>query len=179
MKPRAAPAPVFVSGDTAAAKPRLPLNVFCVRKNGKAYYYFQKGRTLPKDQRGPLVRIYGEPGSVQFEECVAAADTRSRIQSRGRKPKVEGAFVYFLVVGETLKVGYSKDPLSRLEALQTGLARQITSLTCVPGSRQMERRCHEYLDRDRLQGEWFRLSMRALKLIAAAAAGQPLPGAEE
>ena len=56
------------------------------------------------------------------------------------------------------KVGYSKNPHSRLKQLQTGHPQPLELLATYPGTIADEIKFHAWLSPDRTSGEWFRWS---------------------
>lgn len=69
-------------------------------------------------------------------------------------------FVYFAkeVGKDVVKIGFSKDPASRLKTLQTAHAGELKILHSFPGTISDERRIHEQFRDHRLSGEWFALT---------------------
>lgn len=81
-------------------------------------------------------------------------------------------FVYYLRVGERIKVGYSVDVKRRMRAYPPG----SQLLAVEPGSRDLERQRHQQFDGSRTDGrEWFRPTPDLLELVAeiVAAYGEP------
>ena len=64
-------------------------------------------------------------------------------------------WVYFLRAGHRVKIGYSKDPVERAQALRTSLADQAEITFTVKGGRKLEQFFHRVFEGERLQGEWF------------------------
>lgn len=75
-------------------------------------------------------------------------------------------FIYFVRVGMRVKIGYSTNPLRRVETLRTALP-EIDSLVTVPGSIADERALHLLLYDHRLEREWF-LNAPALQDVMVA-----------
>lgn len=50
--------------------------------------------------------------------------------------------VYFAAAGEFVKIGWSRDPVARLDDLQTGCPFPIRLAAMVPGGRRLEREYH-------------------------------------
>lgn len=64
----------------------LPANVFPIYgKEGQVYFYWQRGRNLPKDQRSKLVRLRGDVHTIQDVFAHAA-------ELNGTSPNKEGTF---------------------------------------------------------------------------------------
>lgn len=64
--------------------------------------------------------------------------------------------IYFIGTKKVVKIGYSANPLERLQALQTGYPFELKLMALIPGSYQTECELHKLFDRLRLEGEWFR-----------------------
>lgn len=83
-----------------------------------------------------------------------------------REPLAEGAgFVYFLLVGTAVKIGFSRSPLGRVSDIQANNPSALTMLVVVPGTMRDERAIHDALAADRMQGEWFHASARAINVM--------------
>ena len=67
-------------------------------------------------------------------------------------------FVYFIQAGKDgpIKIGYSDDPLARLEDLQTAHHEQLRLLMTIADNGTMEMQLHERFADLRIRGEWFR-----------------------
>jgi hypothetical protein len=75
-----------------------------------------------------------------------------------KKQNLEGDYVYFFVNEDYgfCKIGYSKNPLSRIESLQSGCPFSLRILGFVEGDRVVERNFHKRFWANRSRGEWFR-----------------------
>lgn len=73
--------------------------------------------------------------------------------------------VYFIGAGSRVKIGYSSDPEKRLTELQVGNPDRLTILATLDGGAVLENTIHAAFARDRLDGEWFRISRELLELI--------------
>ncbi len=84
-------------------------------------------------------------------------------------------FVYFIsAFGEQhlkrIKIGYSKDPVDRLQKLQTGSPVRLELLGTVrcrdeSHAKSIEKLAHNIFYKQRRQGEWFHLSKKHLAQI--------------
>jgi hypothetical protein len=75
-----------------------------------------------------------------------------------------GAFAYAISDGTALKIGTSNDhPALRLAKLQTGNPRPLRLLAHTTAYR--ERVLHRVLHRERLRGEWFKITRRVLDIV--------------
>lgn len=66
--------------------------------------------------------------------------------------------VYFIVVGDVVKIGVSSDLQKRVLALKTGLAHQIDAIYVDAGVSLSEKTLHEKFKTHRMEGEWFILA---------------------
>lgn len=76
-------------------------------------------------------------------------------------------YVYFIqgLCGGAIKIGYSKNPTSRLKELQTGYPDTLTILYMLRGSGQVENFLHNKFEHLRLKGEWFKPDKDLIKYI--------------
>lgn len=169
--PRAPLQPVFVDRKTAE---KLPRGVFRIRtRQGGFYYYWQEGRTLPKDKRGPLVRLPDDPTSLAFADALNDAMRSARLPMiEDPAPKPGQGYVYFLVSGAYVKIGFSTKPSGRLSTLSTGLGSGVAAFVLVKGSRALEARLHRRFRDDRTHGEWFHKTKKLMSTVALAAQGR-------
>lgn len=70
-----------------------------------------------------------------------------------------GPVVYFVSIGDHVKIGFSTNLKSRMKTFRTSSA-DIQILLAVPGDRQLERQMHILLDEQRIERELFRLEGR-------------------
>lgn len=66
-----------------------------------------------------------------------------------------GTFVYFMRVGDRLKIGMSGNVRKRAKAIQTGQSDQVEVIYSVKGGRELEKHFHARFEAIRLHGEWF------------------------
>lgn len=78
--------------------------------------------------------------------------------------RVQGR-VYFIRAGQHVKIGYSAQPLDRLQALQTSHPDKLEILCTMPGSRETERDMHKRFAKFHVRGEWFKLSSEITAFI--------------
>ncbi len=63
--------------------------------------------------------------------------------------------IYVAKAGKQYKVGYSKNPPKRMQAIQTGNGFRVHLVAVFEGGKALEASVHRYLRNYRLQGEWF------------------------
>ncbi|WAC26308.1 MULTISPECIES: GIY-YIG nuclease family protein [unclassified Ancylobacter] len=141
---------------------------------GVRYFVWRDGR--PRWNPGPSLRARGFVGKdlktdsgewLDLGAALAAAQRLNEAAGLGvavkrpmkAKPR-EGAegFVYALFTDDAVKVGFSRDPFSRVANMRTSLSSDVVSLIAVRGSRSDERRLHEALSEHRTRGEWFKIT---------------------
>jgi len=72
-----------------------------------------------------------------------------------------------LKAGRAVKVGVTRNLPERLARLQSGSPLPLVVFAAIPGSFKLEKRVHEEWRRQRLHGEWFRLTPKMCSIIAA------------
>ena len=69
-----------------------------------------------------------------------------------------GSGVYFIQCEEYVKIGVALDISKRLYTLQVSNPHDLVLLLLIEGDRQLESSLHYKFTKDRIRGEWFRLS---------------------
>jgi Meiotically up-regulated gene 113 len=126
------------------------------------------------------IRLPGGMTHPHFDKAYRAAmsgDPKNRTPKKaGAAPKKCGTgFVYFLRIGDRVKIGYSRNPFQRLSELSTALADPVTSFVFFPGNLADEKRLHRHVESRRTSGEWYRADGLLVRLMAQAAAYGMLP----
>lgn len=101
------------------------------------------------------------------EQAVRAAELRSEAEryeaEKAALRQDRDGFVYFLRVGERIKIGYSVDVKRRMRAYPPG----CQLLAVEPGDRELERQRHQQFAGSRTDGrEWFRPTPDLLEMVA-------------
>jgi hypothetical protein len=92
-------------------------------------------------------------------------DARKRA---GEVPSSYETNIYFLRDPDgAIKIGKAVDVEKRIQALQSGNPRQLTTLLVVHAPRRLEFELHRRFEASRLQGEWFASSPELLDCIAS------------
>lgn len=74
--------------------------------------------------------------------------------------------IYFIQAeNNTIKIGYSKQPLSRLSELQVGSAHPLKLLAVIPGGPKKEKELHTRLQKYKLNGDWFKPEPEVINLV--------------
>jgi hypothetical protein len=161
-------------------------------KSGIPYYVVKKGWGFWQPSKA--MREYGFQ-SVPCGRDGARAQARARdwnlrwqeARLKGRpapaEANAERGYVYFLLVGSRMKIGFSTNPINRLGALRVGCPDPIDKFLVVSGTRRDEKLLHHSLDAYRRTGEWFVATSPVLRAMTRAAVfGLAIPsshGSEE
>lgn len=78
---------------------------------------------------------------------------------------VPPGYVYFITDGEAVKIGYSRSPRDRLNALQTAHHKGLWIIGHAPGGMWDEDRLHKRFAETRLSGEWFESTPELMAFI--------------
>ncbi len=140
-----------------------------VDRHGNVRWYFRR-------PGHPKVRLPPHD-SVDFPAAHAAAmgntDPAANLRRRRRTASVvrkSDSYVYFLVVGDAVKIGFSNNPSARLAGLKTGIHQKYSTVLVCEGTQGQERALHVTLADLRLSGEWFKKHPRLARVMAQAAA---------
>jgi len=82
------------------------------------------------------------------------------------------SYVYFILKEDSVKIGFSASPLTRLRSF-----RCASLLGTISGDRKIEKAMHRRFIKHRIKGEWFRASEDIIR-FASELPGQDLPPAE-
>ncbi len=80
-------------------------------------------------------------------------------------PSRARGYVYFIRVGERIKVGYSTWPAGRLLALQTANAGKLLILGTMQVAKEVEKDIHQRFAHLHVRGEWFEARSDLLQFI--------------
>jgi hypothetical protein len=98
--------------------------------------------------------------AVRFSESRGARERYEAVKADIRQDR--DGFVYYLMVGERLKIGYSVDVKQRMRAYPPG----SELLAVEPGDRELETQRHRQFAGSRTDGrEWFRPTPDILELV--------------
>ncbi|MFD2646395.1 GIY-YIG nuclease family protein [Devosia albogilva] len=122
----------------------------------KGYGYFQPTdtmkalgfRSVPCGRDGP------EAHAIAREWVERWKRTRKAGSTAASAPRTAG-YVYFLQVGNRIKIGFSVNPFTRAAAHRTSLPAAIDLMLAVPGTVADERSYHARFAAYRQKGEWF------------------------
>jgi hypothetical protein len=88
------------------------------------------------------------------------ADSERRVAEQKPEPRPAKGLVYFVRLGNRIKIGYTTNMKARMVAVP-----HEEVLGTVPGTMTDERRCHAAFAHLREHGEWFRAEPDLLKFI--------------
>jgi hypothetical protein len=75
-------------------------------------------------------------------------------------------YVYFAIVGDSVKIGFSKRPLARVGQLATGMSTVPRMIVAIRGRQEHEARIHDIVKRHCIRGEWFKANSVVLRFMA-------------
>ena len=84
--------------------------------------------------------------------------------------------IYFLECDGRIKIGFSRNPDSRVRELATGAPAKLTFLGQVDGPISLETALHRHLRNYRVSGEWFRDCEQVREAMRLALAGENFEG---
>lgn len=64
-----------------------------------------------------------------------------------------------------IKIGFSNDPVRRLDQLQTSLVHRLDLLLTFVGTSELETKIHRQLKKYRLKGEWFEANQEVFQVL--------------
>jgi hypothetical protein len=79
--------------------------------------------------------------------------------------------IYFIVVGDAVKIGRSVNAQKRALEIQTSHHAKIAPSVVVCGTHATERHLHDHFAADRIRGEWFRLTPAIARMISQLSEG--------
>ncbi len=80
-------------------------------------------------------------------------------------PEIECVYFVYAKSQSLLKIGYSKNPLKRLQALSRNVPFNLELLAIRPGGRDLEKAFHRKFKSFRVKGEWFRCEAKSAEAI--------------
>lgn len=133
-------------------------------KGNERWYFRRPG--------SPQIRLPDGPAHPLFDQAYdAALEGKKLVNGTKKEPvrqrppvcaprheRLRGGYIYFLRLGDTVKIGYSTDPFARATTLSVGIPGKIDAFVVVPGTRAIERECHRKFATHRISGEWFRMA---------------------
>lgn len=121
-----------------------------LRHASGTWFTREEAETFSRETYAAIVAARGEPSRA------------TRVLREARQAGARQGYVYFLVAGAEIKIGFSTKPLARVGSLLTGMPREPTAFVAVRGSRSHERALHLKLARWRIHREWFEASPEVL-----------------
>lgn len=113
-------------------------------------------------------------GRVEDGRVAKWKDRQFQADRTGGKSRGSEPYVYFIgsAWGEAVKVGFSRNPWSRVLEFQTGSPTKLSVLAAFKASTNSEIDIHTMLAEYRRSGEWFELPQTATRVIEGAATGK-------
>jgi hypothetical protein len=135
--------PTVISSEEAAARCGITLDQFKAMANARLFFKARLSRTTW--DRRELV--------WSFDHIAIQAD------------KADRGYVYFMEMGDFIKIGWSHWPDSRMSSLQAASPYEIRILAAFPGSMDQESKLHELFAEFRHRREWFKRTPALLAYI--------------
>lgn len=148
-------------------------------RHGKAVYYFRKGKG--KRIRLPDPDVFGDAAfNLAYQSAMRGEKTDHTYQPRSlpsmtMEPGKTPGYVYFLKMGDKVKIGFTRRLYDRLLSLRTASPEEVEVLKVIPGTEQTERYFHHHFMPHRLKGEWFRLDGALAGFLAIKVSTDPSP----
>ena len=79
--------------------------------------------------------------------------------------ETQQGYIYFLTDGEAIKIGFAKDPVSRLSELQVSHHFELVILATIASPKYREKILHQRFQKHHIRGEWFWIHQDILDLI--------------
>jgi hypothetical protein len=73
--------------------------------------------------------------------------------------------IYFVETDGIVKIGFSKDPNTRLKDLETSMPHELNMILLIEGTMEDESAYHKRFEKDHIKGEWFALSYDITEFI--------------
>jgi hypothetical protein len=139
-------------------------------RHGKTVYYFRRAKTGPRLRLPDPDKVDPSVFNIAYE---AALKGRRTTEPKAPTPFREltgevgnPGYVYFLRMGDKLKIGFSRKVGQRLRSIQTACPEPAEIVKIIPGTDQTERYFHAHFAAHRLSGEWFRLDSDLAAFVA-------------
>ena len=149
------------------------------RHGNERLYYI---RLIPGTRKLFKRRLRSLPGTKEFRtEFDAAFRAWNRLYKPSQRRPVRWTtrgLIYFLRIGDRVKIGFTTSLDARIQALQIGSPDPFELLGSVPGIKAEEKDAHEIFARDRVAGEWFALTPELQEYIARKVGKSNFPGVE-
>lgn len=137
-------------------------------RHGKRVLYFRKdGKRI----RLPDPDVAGVTAFNLAYDAAARGEVTGIVQAQKALPMFSleigrPGFVYFLQMGDKVKIGFSTNVGNRLKAIKTACPLPAEIVKIIPGSEQTERYFHAHFAANRLNGEWFALDSHLASFLA-------------
>ena len=108
-----------------------------------------------------LLAYYKERGELTFKQKAFAVRLVRQARMTGKPRQVAHYHLYAIDDGVNIKLGYAKNPQTRLKGLQTAHADKLELMWTLPigpnevRAQKAERQLHRFCKRHHKRGEWF------------------------
>jgi hypothetical protein len=121
-------------------------------------------RHHPCDEAGvPFYRFLGRTKLFSADDCMRLYKALGK--KPAQKPAAEAGFVYFVVSGDFIKIGFSRSIDERMFRFATDSPLPVELLHFEPGTFKTEKIVHKHFAHLRARGEWFRKTQELLDYI--------------
>lgn len=152
---------------------------YVVQKNGYAYWGPTKRMRaagfhhVSLGRAGPEAERQAQDLNERWQEARTQDPTALGVRQVIVRPAEPGQYVYFLQVGDRIKIGTSRHAFSRVKEIAGSAPARVKRVVIVEGCRADEKRLHSRFASYRTGGEWFVTSRPVLlTLTRSAAAGR-------
>ena len=125
----------------------------------------RENKTAPASQRefaASLLSHYMSFKTLSTKQIIAAQNTlRFAKRRRPKRKETRTYYLYAIVGGTNVKIGFSHSPKERLKALQTGNREHLKLYWTFPvgksrvKAKNQEKKLHRFCKKYRVRGEWF------------------------
>lgn len=128
------------------------------------------GGATPEDEREN--RIAAE---LEFNKQVRVYKRRgARYEPPARFVKSQPCHVYFMRVGDWIKIGHARNVTRRVTEVQVHCPLDVTLLVSVAGDATMERIVQRKFQSFRCRGEWYQAAPEIIEFVEQLKSGAPL-----
>lgn len=119
---------------------------------------------MNKEAAKSLCLYYLRRGELTGPQWNLARSIIKREELLFKQEKKKQHYVYVMLVNDTIKIGYSKNPEARRKELQTSNANEVICVGLLKTDRQwaakvVEKQYHKVFKGDRMNGEWFKAAI--------------------
>jgi hypothetical protein len=123
---------------------------------------------------GPSAHRIAEEWNMRWKAHRAKTKSESAVITNPKH-----GYIYYLKVGDRIKIGWSGDPFTRVARMKTALTARPSTVAVVRGTKRDEQLLHHRLRAYQTSGEWFVASPAVVRnMLRSIAMGRPDHGQE-